>query len=131
MVLLMLMIIHVMITILSNFLHLHIPFNQNLLLTVKLFLPLKGYVREIIFQNKYKLSSLCFTKNKSNNTIVSLRKLIYGNVNVICYDSKDFVPPCVRYIPYNDYNKLSPLHIPMEEHDNITDENNWRESIEF
>ena len=31
-------------------------------------------------------------KNKSNNTIVSLRKEIIGNMNVICYDSYDVVP---------------------------------------
>ena len=33
-------------------------------------------------------------KNKSINTIVSLRKIIYGNINVICYDSKHVVPQC-------------------------------------
>ena len=53
-------------------------------------------------------------KNKSNSTIVSLRKIINGNVNVISYDSKDVVPPSFQYISQNDYNPLSPLHIPME-----------------
>ena len=33
-------------------------------------------------------------RTKSINTIVSLRKIISGNVNVLCYDSKDVVPPC-------------------------------------
>ena len=53
---------------------------------------------------------------------VSLRIIINGNVNVICYNSKDFVPPCLRFISKNDYNMLSPLHIPMKEHDNIMGE---------
>ena len=42
---------------------------------------------------------------------------------------KDLVPPYLRSISHNDYNTLSPLHIPMKEHDNITDEKNQRESI--
>ena len=53
-----------------------------------------------------------------------------GNVNVICYDYKDVIPPCLRSISQNDYNTLSPLHFPMKEHDNIMDENNQIESIE-
>ena len=35
---------------------------------------------------------------KSINTIVSLSTKINGNVNVICYYSKDFLPPCLRSI---------------------------------
>ena len=57
---------------------------------------------------------------KSINTIVSLRTIINGNVNVICHDSKDVVPPCLISISQNDYNTLSPLHILMKEHDYIT-----------
>ena len=63
-------------------------------------------------------------KTKSINIIVSLRKTINGNVNVICYDSKDVISPCLWYISNNDYNNLSPLHIPMKEHDYIMDINN-------
>ena len=53
-------------------------------------------------------------KNKSDNTIVSLRTVINGNVNVICYDSKYFIPPCLQYILQNDYNILSPIHTPTK-----------------
>ena len=67
---------------------------------------------------------------KSVNTIVSLRKIINGNANVICYDSKDVVPLCLRSISQNDYNSLSTLHIPMKEHDIIMDTNNRKEGIE-
>ena len=37
-------------------------------------------------------------KTKSINAIVSLRKITNGNINVICYDSKDVVPQCLRSI---------------------------------
>ena len=37
-------------------------------------------------------------KTKSINTIVSLRTIINGNINVICYDSNNFVPQCLRSI---------------------------------
>ena len=53
-------------------------------------------------------------KNKSINTVVSLSIIINGNVNVICYDSKDVVQMCLRYISQNNYNTLSPLNIPMK-----------------
>ena len=65
-------------------------------------------------------------QKKTNNTSVSLNTIINGNVNVICYDSKDFVLPYLRSISQNDYSALPPLHVPTEEHDNITDENNRR-----
>ena len=68
---------------------------------------------------------------KSINMIVSLSKTTNGNVNVICYDSKDVLSPCLMYISYSDYNIFSPLHIPTKEHDNITDEKNQRKNIEF
>ena len=72
-----------------------------------------------------------YKKTKSINKKDYLRKIINGNVNVICHDSKDVLPPCLRSISHNYYNKFSPLHIPMKEHDNIMYENNQRESIEF
>ena len=37
-------------------------------------------------------------KNKSNNTILSPRKIINVNVNIICYDSNDVVPSSLRSI---------------------------------
>ena len=48
------------------------------------------------------------------NAIVSIRTIINGNVNVICYDLEDFIPPCLQSILHHDYNTLSPLHIPMK-----------------
>ena len=56
--------------------------------------------------------------------VFSLGKIINGNVNVVCYYSKDVLPPCLWYISQNDYNKLSPLNTPMKEHDNIMDKSN-------
>ena len=53
-------------------------------------------------------------KTKYINIIVSLRKMINGNVNIVCYGLKDVLPPCLRSISHNDYNKLKPLHIPMK-----------------
>ena len=69
-------------------------------------------------------------KTKSNNTFFSLRTTINGNVNIICYDSMDFLPPCLRSVSHNDCNRLPPLHIPMKEHDNVMDEKNLRGRIE-
>ena len=37
-------------------------------------------------------------RTKPINTIVYLSTIINDNVNVICYDSRDFVPPRLRYI---------------------------------
>ena len=63
-------------------------------------------------------------ETKSINTIFSLRKIINDNVDGICCDLKDVISPFLRYISHNDYNILSPLHIAMKEHDNITVEYN-------
>ena len=41
-------------------------------------------------------------RTKYINTIVYLRKIINGNVNVICNDSKDVVPLCLRSISHDD-----------------------------
>ena len=76
-------------------------------------------------------SLLFFTKNKSNKKIASLRKIINGNINVICYDLKGVVPPCLRSITHNDYSTISPLRVRTEEHDNIMYKNNKIEGIEF
>ena len=45
-------------------------------------------------------------KNKSINTIVSLRTIINGNGNILCYDLKDILPPCSRSISQNYYNAM-------------------------
>ena len=62
--------------------------------------------------------------NKPNNTIVSLREIINGNLNAICYDSNDIVPSSIRSIPQNYFSSLTPLHVSIEEHNNKMDENN-------
>ena len=66
-----------------------------------------------------------------SNKYVSLRTIINVNAKVICHYLNYVVPPWLRSISHNYCNTLSPLHIPMKEHDNIIDENNQRESIEF
>ena len=77
-------------------------------------------------------SSYCvLQRTKSINTIVSISKIINGNVNIIFYDSKDVLLLYLRYISQNYYNAFSLLHIPMKEHDNIMYKNNRTESIEF
>ena len=58
------------------------------------------------------------------NKIVYLKTIINGNANIICYDSNDVVPKCLKSISFNDYNTLSPLHIPVKEHYIIMDGNN-------
>ena len=88
-------------------------------------------MKEAIISNKYHFSLLCLTKIESNNTIVSLTKIINGNVNVICYDSKDAIPSCLRSISQKKISSLSPLNVSLEEHDNIMDVNNRRESIKL
>ena len=70
------------------------------------------YVKEPLFTNKSQLSLLYFFKKKSNNTIVSLQTIINGYVNVKFYDSNDVVPLSLRKTPQNDFNSLTPLHIP-------------------
>ena len=91
-VLLMLMIINGIVNILSKYMHFYIPFNQTWVLMINLFLPVKWYVKEPIFFQSVSILIIIFTENKSNNTLVYLRTIINGNVNVICYDSKDIFP---------------------------------------
>ena len=63
MVLLILIILHVMVNIQSNFLHLHIPLKHTRLLIVKLFLLVKWYVKEITsFQSKLILIIMFYKK---------------------------------------------------------------------
>ena len=63
-------------------------------------------------------------QKKFNNRTVCLKTIINGYINVTYYDCKDVVPTCLQSIPNNDYSEISPLHIIMEEHDNIMNENN-------
>ena len=70
-------------------------------------------------------------QKKFINTIVYLRTIFNGNINIICYGSKGIASLYLRSISQNYYNTLSPLHIPIKEHDIIMDENNWIEGIEF
>ena len=69
------------------------------------------------------------SKTKSNNTVVSLRKSINGNVNVKCYDPNDVIPYSLKTISHNGLCLLTPLHVSTEKHDNIMDENNRGEII--
>ena len=84
----------------------------------------KLYVKELIYLQSISILIIMFPKTKSINIFVSIRKIIKGNVNVIYYDSKDVVPPCLSSISKNNYDTVSPLHTPTKEHDIITDENN-------
>ena len=130
MVQLILTILYVMVIISSRFLHLHIPSNQTWVLMDKLFHLEMFYVRETIsFQSILFTITLCLQKIKSINTIDSLRKIINDNVKVICYDSKDFFSLCLSSISHNDYSILSPLQIPMKEHDILMDAKNQKEDI--
>ena len=74
---------------------------------------------------------IMFSNKETNNTIASLGKIINENVNVICYYSKVFVPSYLRYISQNIFSTLSPLYVPIKEHDNIVDKSNLREINEF
>ena len=47
------------------------------------------------------------------------------------YDSNDDVPDYLIKVYQNDFILLSSLHVPIEDYDNIMDENNQRENIEF
>ena len=47
------------------------------------------------------------------------------------YDSNDDVPDYLIKVYQNDFILLSSLHVPIEDYDNIMDENNQREGIEF
>ena len=86
-VLLMLMVIHVKVNILSNFLHIHISFKKTWVLMIELSLLMKWYVKELFFES-ISIIIIMFCKEKSNNTIVSLREIINGYVKLLYYDSK-------------------------------------------
>ena len=79
------------------------------------------------------ISSLIITSqnNKSINNILYSKTIINSDVNVIYYYSKDVVRSSVWCISQKYHSTRSPLYVPMEEHDNIMDENNRIEIIEF
>ena len=52
-------------------------------------------------------------KNKSNNTIAYLRKIINVNVNVKHYNSNDVVTYTLRNISRDDFSSLTPLHLQI------------------
>ena len=45
--------------------------------------------------------------------------------------SKDVAPSNLRTILHNYFSSLTHIHVPMKEHDNIIDETNQIESIEY
>ena len=55
--------IHVMVTTLSSFIHLYIPFNQTLVLIGGLFILLKWYMKEIISFQQKPILIIMFKKN--------------------------------------------------------------------
>ena len=111
--LLIMMILHFMVTILSNFLHLRIPSKQTLVWSSYL-VQWNDMWSNIYFPVNINSHYCGLQKNKFNNTIVSLRTVINVDVNVVCYDSNGVVPYCLQSISQKYYSKLSPLHVPME-----------------
>ena len=97
------------------------------------FISSSEMVYEVTYSFPTNIDYNCYLlqKIKSNTRTFSLGKINNSNVNVIYYDLKDFVPPCLRSISQNYFNKPPFLHILMEEHDNIMDENNQRKRIEY
>ena len=65
-----------------------------------------------------------FSKNISNNANLSLSKCINCNVKEKCYDTNYVVPFYLRTISRNYFSSLKPLHVSIEEHENIMDEDN-------
>ena len=51
--------------------------------------------------------------------IVSLRKIININVKVKCYGYNDVVTLSVRKFSNDYFSSLTPLSLPMKEHNNI------------
>ena len=71
-VILVLVILHVMVNVLSNFLRLNLPFNHTWLLIVKLFLPVKWYVKELIPFQSISILVHVFYKNNPITYFFSL-----------------------------------------------------------
>ena len=58
--------------------------------------------------------------------MISIREIISINIAIICYGSKDVAPSSLRSISRHVFSSLTPLHVPVEEHDNTMDANNRR-----
>ena len=54
-------------------------------------------------------------KNKTNNTIAYLIKIINGNVNLKHYDYNYVVTYSLRKFSQNDLSSLTPLHVPIKQ----------------
>ena len=69
----------------------------------------------LFFHNNYQFSLLYFFKNKiKQNTIVSLRGIINGNVNIKYYSLHEVVTSYLISISHNYVSSLTPLHIPIK-----------------
>ena len=89
------------------------------------FLLVKWYVKEPVIFQINKNSRYCLSpKSKYNNTLLSLRSIINYSANMIYHDSRDVVPYSLISIYHNDFSSLTTLHVPIEQHDKITDGNN-------
>ena len=84
---------------------------------------------EVVFEGTY-----CFTVNKnshyyvspinkSNHSVAYLKTIINGNVNVKCHYYNYVVPSSLRSISQNYFSSTILLNVPIEEHENIMDEN--------
>ena len=64
----------------------------------------------ITINSNYYVSS----SNKAKINIVSLRKIINGNINMKFYYSNDIVPYYLMKISQNNFSSLTSLHVPTE-----------------
>ena len=92
MALLMLKILHTRVSILSDFLHIHIHFKNTWIWMFESLILVKWYMKELIYPITINYSYYDSSKTKPNNNIASLRKIINGDVNMKCPDSNDVVP---------------------------------------
>ena len=61
-----------------------------------------------------------------NNKILSLRTITNEEFDVKFHDSNDIVPCSLQKISQNYFNSLSPLDVPIDEHENIMYKKNSR-----
>ena len=91
---------------------------------VKSFLLAKWYVKELNIFQSISILIIIFIKNKSNNTVVYLKKMRNGNINMIFNYLNDVVPYYLKSISQAYFSSLTPLNFRMEEHDNLMYESN-------
>ena len=87
--------------------------------------------KHLLFPYKYQFLLLCFFRKCKNNTIVSSRKTINGDVNVKCYYYNDNFPYYLRTISKDEFSSLSLLHASTEAHEKIIGEKTQIEGIEY